>query len=57
MGGHPSPLGTYVIAAVFAGSIHGKSPGGAKFAPPEINDDERDYALALAECAVFGPQR
>lgn len=54
LGGHPSPLGSFVIAAVMASVLHGESPVGVTYAPAGISPEDRDWALGIAARAVFG---
>ena len=53
-GGHPSIYGTYLIAAVFAATIHNKPVVQVNWAPSQISDLDRDFLLAVADEAVFG---
>lgn len=53
-GGHPSVRGTYLIASVFFGAIHGKSPIGLSFVPPEISAEDATALKSIAHDAVFG---
>ena len=52
-GGHPSPLGTYLIACTFAAAIHRQSPIGARWAPAGVSAAERDLMQRIAHQAVF----
>lgn len=54
LGGHPSPEGSYLIAAVMVGTIHRKSVVGAKWIPPQVTCAKRDFLQHVAQQAVFG---
>ena len=53
-GGHPSLLGTYLIACVFVATIHRQSPVGVAWAPLGISAPEQAFAQRVAHKAVFG---
>lgn len=52
-GGHPSVNGTYLISCVFFGAIHGLSPRGISFTPPNIDPAMCNYLQDVAHRAVF----
>jgi len=54
MEGHPSVLGTYMVACVFFGTIHGLSPKGLLWAPDELSVEMIEAAQNFAHEAVFG---
>ena len=54
LGGHPSPLGTYLIACTFVAAVLGRSPVGIAWAPPGVTDAQREQMQAVARAAVFG---
>lgn len=53
LGGHPSTLGTYMIACVFFGTIHGRSPVGLSWAPPGLLAQDIAAVQNWAHDAVF----
>ena len=54
LGGHPSPLGTYLIACTFVAALLGQSPVGVAWAPEGLTEEERDLMQKVAERAVRG---
>ena len=53
-GGHPSLLGSYLIAAVFYGTIFNRTPMNVSWAPVGISDSDRTFVQQIAHTAVFG---
>jgi hypothetical protein len=53
-GGHPSPLGTYLIACIFATAIHGQTTVGVGWAPKGVSKADAAYMQAIAHQAVRG---
>ena len=49
---HPSLLGTYLTAALFAATIHAQPLDQVKWAPEGISADDREFALAVASKMV-----
>lgn len=48
LGGHPSPLGTYLIACTFLAVLLGQSPVGIAWAPDGVSEAHRRYAQEVA---------
>ena len=53
IGGHPSVLGTYLIANVMFSALYSKSSVGLPFVPQGIDAAEAKYLQGVAERAVF----
>ena len=53
VGGHPSPLGTYLIANVFFAVLSGKPPQQATWRPSGISAAQQQYLQDVAGLAVF----
>lgn len=53
-GGHPSLLGTYMIASVFFATIHKQSPIGLSWAPAGLSASDITAVQHFADIAVFG---
>lgn len=54
LGGHPSVLGTFLIAATMAGVVHGQRTASVGWAPEGVDPAHRSYLLQVADTAVFG---
>ena len=54
LGGHPSPLGTYLIACTFVATLLRQSPVGVPWAPEGVSDAQRDLMQRVAERAAHG---
>eukprot|EP00035_Acanthoeca_spectabilis_P003506 m.93673 g.93673 ORF g.93673 m.93673 type:complete len:319 (-) comp12164_c0_seq1:61-1017(-) len=54
LGGHPSILGTFLIAATMAGVVHGQRTASVEWAPEGVDPAHRSYLLQVADTAVFG---
>ena len=52
--GHPSPLGTYLIACTFVASMLRLSPVGLAWAPDGVSDAQRDQMQMFAQRASAG---
>tara|TARA_B110001452_G_C15147790_1_gene399547 strand:- start:168 stop:1007 length:840 start_codon:yes stop_codon:yes gene_type:complete len=52
LGGHPSQLGTYLIACTFVAAVLGQSPVGISWAPDGVSDKQRDLLQQVALQAV-----
>jgi hypothetical protein len=56
LGGHPSLGGSYMIAAVIAGTIHRQSVLGVSWAPAGVPVEEAQYLLKVADQAIRSAQ-
>ena len=52
LGGHPSPLGTYLIACTFVAALLKQSPVGITWAPDGVTDAQRDRMQDVAAQAA-----